>query len=153
MNIERLTKLAELLDTVPPDRFNMDYWGLTPRGGPEELNIVECGTSACALGWACSIPEFRAAGLRLRKHSTSIRYDHFSPEFKARSEAYPAMEVIKEAFLAGAAFFDITLEESEWLFLPRRYEPPGFDQDEDPPLVITPADVAARIRTLIAQGD
>lgn len=152
MNIERLTKLAELLDTVPPDRFNMDYWGLAPHGDLEDLNIAECGTAACALGWACSIPEFRAAGLRLRKIGTSIRYDHFSPEIKIRSEAYPALEVAHEAFHAGAKFFDITLEQSEWLFLPREYEPPGYDQDEDPPIIITPADVAARIRALIERG-
>lgn len=153
MNIERLTKLAELLDTVPPERFNMDYWGLASAySNLKELNVAECGTSACALGWACSIPEFQAAGLHLHRNGTSIRYDHFEPRFKTRSEAYPALEAIYEGFKAGAKFFGITLEQSEWLFLPREYEPPGFDQDEDPPIVITPADVAARIRTLIAQG-
>ena len=48
----RLLRLAEFLETVPPEQFDMSSW------------ISECGTAACAAGWAARIPEFNAAGYR-----------------------------------------------------------------------------------------
>jgi hypothetical protein len=43
MNVERLLKLAELLKTVPEEKFFMQKW--------------VCGTRACALGHAAMLPE------------------------------------------------------------------------------------------------
>jgi hypothetical protein len=63
MNAQRLLKLADFLDTVDPSNFNYNYWhtGLRePRTAPQE---PECGTTACALGWAAHVPEFQEAGL------------------------------------------------------------------------------------------
>lgn len=60
----RLLKLAQFLKTVPAERFNMGVWvGDDWKGDPD----LSCGTSACALGWATVIPEFRRLGLRLVK--------------------------------------------------------------------------------------
>jgi hypothetical protein len=57
----RLLKLADFLETkVPPDSFNMSHWG---RG--DDAGKPQCGTTACALGWASAIPSLRKAGVRL----------------------------------------------------------------------------------------
>ncbi len=47
----RMIKLADHLETVPPDNFDMGFW--------------KCGTKACAIGHGCTIPSFRRAGLHL----------------------------------------------------------------------------------------
>lgn len=58
----RLLKLADFLDTLPPERFNYAYWvGHDWDGRPD----LSCGTTACALGWATTMPTFRRLGLRL----------------------------------------------------------------------------------------
>jgi len=52
---KRLLRLADLLDTVPPEHFDLGVW-LAGDGPP-------CKTAACAVGWATTIPAFRRAGL------------------------------------------------------------------------------------------
>jgi len=60
---KRLLLLAEFLRTkVPEDRFKMHYWVAPGWKGSQTLS---CGTSACALGWAATVPALRRAGLRL----------------------------------------------------------------------------------------
>jgi hypothetical protein len=63
VNSKRLLKLAKFLETkVPKGRFNYEVvfsrYSVKFKGGPE------CGTAACAMGWACSIPEFKKLGLK-----------------------------------------------------------------------------------------
>ena len=58
----RLLTLAALLKKLPPRRFTMRKWvGWDWSGDP----TLSCGTSACALGWATTIPSLRRLGLRL----------------------------------------------------------------------------------------
>ena len=57
MRVDRLLKLADLLDTVPPQQFDMGKWS--------DSTEFTCNTVACAGGWACSIPEFEKDGLFL----------------------------------------------------------------------------------------
>ena len=60
MNTERLLRLADFLEfRVPAPKFDMRTW-LTVGGKPDEL-YEECGTSACAAGWACAL--FKDEGL------------------------------------------------------------------------------------------
>ena len=99
MNKRRLLKLAKLLDHVPPEKFDMNTWGsmrqalgTTPR----------CATKACALGWATAIPEFHKAGLRLMADPGDKYATVF---FGGESDADAGME-----------FFDLSLEEAEYLF-------------------------------------
>lgn len=54
MNTERLLVLADYLEKLPEERFNISYW-----------QMVACGSIACALGHACYIPAFQEAGLKL----------------------------------------------------------------------------------------
>lgn len=62
----RLLKLAGVLENLPrKDQFNYRFWvdrGWNGRGAKSDLS---CGTSACALGWATTIPEFQELGMRL----------------------------------------------------------------------------------------
>lgn len=58
----RLLRLADFLDTLEPARFDFNRWVGLSWGGKEDLS---CGTTACGLGWATTIPEFRELGLRM----------------------------------------------------------------------------------------
>jgi hypothetical protein len=62
LHAKRLLRLADFLRTVPARQFNMSYWFDQKKGSDV------CKTAACACGWACSIPSFRKAGLRLELH-------------------------------------------------------------------------------------
>jgi hypothetical protein len=61
---ERLIKLAKFLEELPPKRFNFSRWvGLDWKGSKD----LSCGTTACALGWAATMPEFRRLGLEIHR--------------------------------------------------------------------------------------
>jgi hypothetical protein len=56
----RLLRLAAFLDKLPAKRFDYNHWvGLDWEGKPD----LSCGTTACALGWATTMPFFRKLGL------------------------------------------------------------------------------------------
>ena len=125
MNTQRLLKLADLLDTVPPEQFYIGLWSNSP-----EFN---CNTVACAAGWACSIPEFAEAGLHLQyaddeKTDCSI---HYNDEF-----CNPLEE-----------FFDMSRGEVENIFHGPRSV---YHKDRKN---ITPQDVAALIRKKVRGYD
>ena len=46
-----LLALADKLEQVPTEDFSLTHW--------------RCGSVACAIGWACTLPEFQAEGLQL----------------------------------------------------------------------------------------
>jgi hypothetical protein len=63
---KRLLTLAKFLRTVPKKRFYMGTWATDGFcGKANEPAHNECGTAACAAGWACTIPSFKRAGFRL----------------------------------------------------------------------------------------
>lgn len=55
IHFDRLLKLADYLETVRDERFSIQHWS----------QETSCGTTCCAVGHACSIPEFRELGLGL----------------------------------------------------------------------------------------
>jgi hypothetical protein len=59
----RLLALAAFLRTVPRKRFDYGRWVGSDWKGAQDLS---CGTTACALGWAATMPQFRRLGLILR---------------------------------------------------------------------------------------
>lgn len=156
MNIDRLTKLADLLDTVPVDKFDLNYWGeartrYSP--APEHLDIAkdECGTTACACGWACTIPEFREAGLHLELVSSVWRPSYDLVYEKTELDRLPMGKVTYTNLSAAAAFFDLSRDAAERLFYPDSYfRPEDWDDPDRDGYATTPAEVAARIRELIA---
>jgi hypothetical protein len=89
MNIERLKHLIEVLKKVPEEKFNLEFWRNYDEADPfdesfdtitkkalrkyglgtiRELSdsdfdvVMDCGTVACAVGWATSDREFNAQG-------------------------------------------------------------------------------------------
>jgi hypothetical protein len=73
MNTERLKVLADFLLTVPSEQFNLREWRSRENDDDgssiddEEL-LEDCKTTACAVGWACTIPAFKEAGLAFGGH-------------------------------------------------------------------------------------
>lgn len=64
VGLRRLEKLCDLLENLPRKRFDYSHWvGEDWQGKPD----LSCGTTACALGWATTIPSLRRLGLRLYK--------------------------------------------------------------------------------------
>ena len=122
----RLLRLAAFLETVPNRRFYMYSWFDDIKAGGVVCDLppptkTRCGTSACALGWATSIPAFRRAGLTVRMY----KGDMIRPLF-GRLEGEDAAK----------AFFGITTSEVEELFL--------GDQ-------VTPKKKARELRTVAAR--
>ena len=120
MNVDRLTRLAALLDRVRRQRrdFVMRRW--------------VCGTSACALGWAALEPAFQVEGLAIRNFG-GAGVPVFNREL---------------GYNAGADFFDVSHENSLWLFDPEQYT-----ENREYWAKIPAADVAARVRELLATGE
>jgi hypothetical protein len=101
MNVERLERLAKLLDQQTdscPIRFDLSSWGEYKK---VEENI--CGTAACAVGLACFSDDFKAEGLGTVDHWIGRGY--FVPTFKQQ-----------EGWHAVADFFDIGLDQAAHLF-------------------------------------
>lgn len=118
---KRLLKLADHLDTVKKKRFDFGKWvGDDWQGKPD----LSCGTTACALGYATTIPSLRKAGLRLGKTS-----DEFGKFFIV----YLKGKKIKEssAERAGMEVFGLTKPEFSYLFVP--YNPSPFRSFENSP--------------------
>ncbi len=97
---KRLRKLEHYLRTsVPKPRFRMRQWFTgTFCGRRDEHLHNECGTSACALGWATII--FKRSGLR-RLHT------EWDQPITYKGHYY---------FRAAEAFFGITPSESIYIF-------------------------------------
>lgn len=146
--VERLTRLAELVEKIPVEEFEMSAWFKT---GPS------CGTIGCAAGWAALDPWFQDQGLRLIVE-WSGRTVH-----RGRKPKVTKMDTLyfniglnqgkgKSTHWIGskglAEFFGITDEESEGIFTPLAYRArrkPGFEKGK-----ILPQEVVAQIRKVLA---
>lgn len=126
MNTERLLRLADYLEDVvaklPAERFDMNNWA-TP--------TPHCGTACCAVGHACSIPEFQAAGLAMSIDEEGHGEPVIRPDDGSMFSSWQAVE----------AFFGITHREAACLFDAGRYF-----------AGVRPQEVAARIRQFVASG-
>ena len=85
--VARLTRLADLLDTVKPEQFWLQAWFASRKLTQDELNGLsawesaeppgytetECGTVACAVGHALRLPEFNDAGFLPRRRRRRAR--------------------------------------------------------------------------------
>ena len=64
---ERLRTLYAMMVGIPSQEVNLDAWRRSRTDGKVDDNALfehKCGTTACAIGWACAYPEFKAAGLK-----------------------------------------------------------------------------------------
>jgi hypothetical protein len=152
---ERLRLLAKRLREHKDNgrRFNMDTWfDLTGSGHNEDDDRIDikkrvvdpytgrvkeertCGTSACALGEACTIPAFRRLGLKLVPGAGFDADLSYTPMYKRR-----------KGLAAGMAFFGLTEYQASYLFLPDHY--PGLSDD------IEPMDVVERIEDVCSSAN
>lgn len=93
MNKKRLMTLIHFMETkVPKEHFDMSLF----TNGTAPTLRKDCGTSACALGWATAIPSFKRAGLAMRSG------------LPAYGDA--------EGFKAASFFFDLIPIECSMLF-------------------------------------
>lgn len=138
MHADRLLKLADFLDTLPPERFNYSHWVGNAWGGKPDLS---CGTTACALGWATAIPEFQAMGLCLQR-------DGYGEVCVTLGEDVSDCEGAEHSFLAAKKLFGITFRQAEFLFRPDE-ELGGCDWTA-PGVNAKAQDVATHIRRFVA---
>lgn len=115
----RLLKLCALLESLPPvaeKHFDMTDWfrhkGKRHRHGLSDGDLIDrkhlttCGTSACALGWASTMPYFRDLGLRMsysKNAGVSFYFDGTSA-------------VEGGIFGAAASAFDLTSDQAVLFF-------------------------------------
>lgn len=118
MRSDRLLVLAAFLDTLPPEKLDMGVWA----------EKQKCGTVACAVGWACQIPEFQEAGLRV--------------EWDKDECAVPVFGVVC-GWATPAVFFGLPITCVHYLFDSELYEANA---------AVSPRTVAARIRDFVASG-
>ena len=105
MNKQRLQELVKLLRTVPASKFDLSAWRYTPDGvtweqekdlkSDEHLKDLECGTTGCAVGWACAHKPFQDEGLVWGE----------GPMYKGLS-----------SWSATKAFFELYYKQAEHLF-------------------------------------
>jgi len=132
----QLENLADLLDALPPDRFDYNRFVGCNWQGKDDLS---CGTTACAFGWAATMPIMKLHGLRLR--AQPCRPCAHTPRFSFRS--YGGTHAYDVARVAFALNFD----ESKYLFAPDVYL--SSVPDWSPGRFASAQDVAAHIRNFL----
>lgn len=104
LNKRRLLKLADFLEhEVKPHWFDLLSFA------SEGFLKRECGSTACALGWAPTC--FPRSGLSLNQSFPAFRY---TPKGGGRRHG---------GYAAAEVFFGLSDEQSSYLFSPPSYEP------------------------------
>jgi hypothetical protein len=153
MNKERLELVAKKLESLPPERFNYSSWIGKNWEGAQDLS---CGTTACALGWAATIPELQEAGLRIVAawdDVSDLSYPYVA--LSTRRQLVPVYEANHESVVAAMWVFELTEDEVSFLFIPE--SPQAHEEHEEAEehctaLVDTATEVAAHIRKFIEAG-
>jgi hypothetical protein len=115
MNKERLELVAKKLESLPPERFNYSSWIGKNWEGAQDLS---CGTTACALGWAATIPELQEAGLRIVAACDEVyglSYPYVALSTRPLVQVYEANH---ESVVAAMWVFELFEDEVSFLFMP-----------------------------------
>ena len=104
---EQLDRFRHLIQFVIPNApddhgFDMTEWG---------KQTPDCGTHACALGWAAQDPSFQQAGLNHRWAKADFGKSGLLRFLDARGDEVPPLRIAQE-------FFGLTLWEADDLFMP-----------------------------------
>ena len=141
MNTRRLLALANKLDTVPRKQFNICKWvGHDWKGKPD----LSCGTVACAMGWATTMPLFRKLGLRLDLAPDPAVWADVV--IKTKSGVY----VARDGYESARTLFDIDDDTATSLFSGSEYRRDERTGEVDTQEV-TPKRVAKKIRKVVAE--
>lgn len=121
MNRARLERLILILEDVEKNNryFDMSEW------------TTECGTASCAMGYAAVDPIFNLEGLSL--------YESYFGDALQYVPSYNGVI----GYSAAVVFFEITMDDAEYLFAPSSYNEDGEYFEAEPKHVI------ARIRELL----
>lgn len=136
----RLLKLADFLDKLPKNRFDYCTWVGDDWEGKKDLS---CGTTACALGWATTIPAFRKLGLRM------IRYNSGAGGVCLKKQEHNIIDSYDDfvySLAAGKKIFGLDDIEFEYIFVPADY-----NFDKKPGNNATPKQVAKHIRKFVKE--
>lgn len=135
-----LEELATLLEELPPERFDYFVWVGSTWQGQKDLS---CGTTACAAGWATTLPSYRAKGLFLGQDEDDVEF--------GSSIFYPMVQTVDRDWLsqteAMAYVLDISEDEAWLLFVPQAKD--GNLDLEAPDANASAKEVAAHIRRYI----
>lgn len=129
MRADRLLKLADFLEIVREDAFNLSDWKVRDAAKPEGGKPGDCGFIGCAVGWAVHQKMFR--GLRFGRPIIESPNDIY---YKPSPKAYK-----NHGWAAVTAVFDIDRYEADHLF--DKYE---YRDDER-----TSVNIAKRIRKFV----
>lgn len=133
MKADLLLKLADFLDTLPDDQFDICQWTNNELGdgyyGPPSMDQTgpACGTAGCSLGWACTMEEFKSLGLFMNIYG--------DPEYKGNT-----------TYRAAADLFEIELPDAHYLFCPSISKWDGCLPDD-----ATGKDAAEHIRKFVKE--
>lgn len=109
MNKHRLNRLADLLETIPTKKFDMQTWGRRPYVVLDDQPQPTCFSAAYALGWATTIPYFHKLGLRFEVEDGHMEGDvRFGRLIDTQ---------------AGRRFFSLTMDQAQDLFLGGPFKP------------------------------
>lgn len=111
----RLLLLASFLETLPEERFDYNHWVGKDWGGKSDLS---CQTTACALGWATTIPELADAGLMLIPSPNSVRHGGVVSLRQEREFIEKELGLFFAPNRAGEVVFDLDDYEFDFLFIP-----------------------------------
>lgn len=170
MQASRLFTLAHFLNSLPVKVFNLGNWMTLPQerkvmtshlahlqhvtqwGNPDmedsrELadmsaqTMHECGTVACAVGWAGMLSVFHEEGFYLDKSSAPVFYQG------SHLTTFYGWEAVR-------AFFGLSTEEANLLFSPQGYGVEGYFLETrrffaGKPPAIGPKKVAAQIKQFV----
>jgi hypothetical protein len=118
----RLAELQDLLSTIKPTRFKFTSWVGLDWGGLPDLS---CGTTACAFGWATTLPSLKALGLALYKTDGGFITPAMSKEAVLENAGAAAEDAAEEVF-------GLSVQEFNYLFIPREdFDDFGIFSNED----------------------
>jgi hypothetical protein len=103
MDQEKLLRLADFLEILPDERFNLKRWS------QDHFEPTACETTACACGWASVI--FPELALKPVKFNTGRKSIYFTDKDNIEYFGWIAIE----------KFFDLTQEEANDLFFVDSY--------------------------------
>ena len=146
MNVEnmRLAILAlnRVHDTNQP--FNILHWYGDTEFDDEldTFDALDCNTAACALGWISREPWAQEAGMTILDECPAfVTQDYVSITFEQPYYSDSKKAWVYMAYDAAVLLFDISIDQSAWLFAANEYAQSAFS--------VTAKDVANRMLTLL----
>lgn len=143
MNVARIKALADFIESVPEENFDMDFYA-NDEDSPSRFivckdNATACGTSCCIAGWQVVLAGFcirYAAGERNPMQIGKMSGEEFVPTLESAS-------VYDSPFEFSMEYLDLSEYQASLLFLPWKW-PAKLEQNNK--------NAAARLREMAENG-